>query len=185
MVSIYQPCTNKDGVTSVWAQHKAHLQDLNDDRDPRVAFREDLQQQIQEWVDRGDQLVIGGDVNESVPHPSVSSMFQETGLVNSAFSIHSPEQAPTTHYRNGSSKVIDGIWSTTGIRIQRGGYLEPRDAPGDHSLVWIDISHEDALGHNPPQTVSPSARHLKLCYPKVVDKCLKECERLIKIHQLE
>ena len=50
VVSIYQPCANKDGVTSVWAQHKAHLQDLNDDRDLRVAFRENLQKQIQEWV---------------------------------------------------------------------------------------------------------------------------------------
>ena len=185
VVSIYQPCTNEDGVTSAWVQHKAHPQDLNDDRDPRVAFREDPQQQIQEWVDRGDQLIIGGDVNESVLHPSVASMFQETGLVNSAFSIHSPEQAPTTHYQHGSNKVIDGIWSTTGIRIQRGGHLEPREAPGDHSLVWIDISYEDALGHNPPQSVSPSARCLKLCCPKVVDKHLKEYECLIKIHQLE
>ena len=51
VVSIHQPCTNKDGVTSAWAQHKAHLQNINDDRNPRVAFREDLQQQIQEWVD--------------------------------------------------------------------------------------------------------------------------------------
>ena len=77
------------------------------------------------------------------------------------------------------------MWSTTGIYTQRGGCLEPRDAPGDHSLVWIDISREDALGHNPPHPVSPSARNLEPCCPKVVDKCLKEYERLIKFHQLE
>ena len=112
-------------------------------------------------------------------------MFQELGLVNSAFSMHPSEQAPTTHYRNGANKVIDGMWSTTGIRTQRGGHLEPKEAPGDHSLVWIDISCKDALGHNPPHPVSPTARRLKLCYPKIVENYLKECERLIAHHQLE
>ena len=77
-VSIHQPCANKDGVMSAWAQQKAYLQDQNDDRDPRSAFREDLQKQIQTWIDTGDQLMTGGDVNESVLHPSISSMFQES-----------------------------------------------------------------------------------------------------------
>ena len=59
-VSIHQPCANKDGVMSAWAQQKAYLQDQNDDRDPRSAFREDLQKQIQTWIDTGDQLIVGG-----------------------------------------------------------------------------------------------------------------------------
>ena len=51
--------------------------------------------------------------------------------------------------------MVDGIWATPGIRAKQGGYLEPGDFLGDHSLLWIDLSYDNALGHNPPDPVSP------------------------------
>ena len=68
VVSIYQPCQNKTGERSVYAQHKHYLQGQNDDTEPREAFRRDLQQELQEWIDEGDQIIIGGDVNECIFH---------------------------------------------------------------------------------------------------------------------
>ena len=57
-VSIYQPCKNEKGVMSVWNQHKQYLQAQNDDRDPRAAFRQDLEQEVQTWLDEGDQKLL-------------------------------------------------------------------------------------------------------------------------------
>ena len=83
-----------------------------------------------------------------------------------------------------SLEQVDGMWVTPGITVQRSGYLEPKDFPGNHSLVWMDISYNEALGHNPPNPVSPAARRLKLGYSKTVDKYLKIYERLIDFHSL-
>ena len=96
-----------------------------------MAFCEDLKEQLQEWIELGDHLIVGKDANESVLHTSIASVFQETGLINSVLSIHPSQKAPTMFHQNSSNKVIDGMWSTPGIQIQRGGCLEPKDAPGD------------------------------------------------------
>ena len=50
---------------------------------------------------------------------------------------------------------IDGLWVTHGITVTRCGYLAPGDnVPGDHSLVWMDVTYDSTLHHSPvlPQT---------------------------------
>ena len=184
VVSIYQPCENKSGIVAVYAQHRRHLQNMKDDRDPRAAFKQDFRRELEEWINQGDHIIVGGDVNESIFHQSITDIFQEHGMVNAVFDRHSRQGAPTTYYRCNSNRIVDGMWVTPGITVHRSGYLEPKDFPGNHSLVWMDISYDDALGHNPPTPVSPAARRLKLGYSKTVDKYLKIYERLIDFHSL-
>jgi len=54
-------------------QQKRHLLSQNDDRDPQVAFWEDLRKEAQEWACDGDQLIISGDVNNEVRDPAVET----------------------------------------------------------------------------------------------------------------
>ena len=61
---------------------------------------------------------------------------------------------------------------------------QPGDFPGDHSLVWIDISYDTALGHYPPTPVPPAARRLQLSNSKATEKYLNLYEELIVQHQL-
>ena len=51
-------------------------------------------------------------------------------------------------------------------------------------MVWIDVTFESALGHNPPQPVAPAARRLGLDNKKLVNKYLDAYEKLIKSHHL-
>ena len=53
VVSIYMPNENTNGTISVPAQHKRFLQENNDDRSPREAFREDLAKELEEWINKG------------------------------------------------------------------------------------------------------------------------------------
>lgn len=99
VVSIYQPCVNKTGDLSVYAQHKNYLQGVNDDTDHRAAFVRDLQVELQEWIDSGDQIIIGGDVNDSVFHQSITGMFEEY-FENVMFEMHDPTDAPKTYLRS-------------------------------------------------------------------------------------
>ena len=185
IVSVYQPCKNLTGITAVYAQHKAYLQDSNDDRDPRTAFKEDLKEQLDQWIEEGDQLIVAGDLNESVFGTSITNVFNECNMRNATFSVHNRNDAPTTHFRTSSNRTVDGMWVTPGLKIQRCGYLEPRDFPGNLSMIWADIAYDDALGHNPPMPKSPDARRLKLQYPDVVHKYLSRYCRLTLEHDLE
>ena len=58
VVGIHQPCPNKTGALSVYAQHQNYLQGKNDDANPRAAFIRDLKAELQQWIDMGDQIII-------------------------------------------------------------------------------------------------------------------------------
>jgi exonuclease III len=155
VVSIYQPCANKTGPLSVYSQHKRHLQNKNDDRDPRLAFRLDLTAELATWIDMGDTIVIAGDVNESVFHHSISDIFDQFHIRNLIFDIHDPSEAPKTYFRTAGGRIVDGLWGTPGVEVIRYGYLEPGDFPGNHSLMWADLTYSSILGHNPPYLKHP------------------------------
>ena len=184
LVSIYQPSANLTGVVSVAAQHKTYFQEQNDDRDPRKAFREDFKAALLQWIEEGDQLIVGGDVNESVLHHSITDIFQQHNMRNVIFARHGHHEAPTTYFRTTSNRIVDGIWATSGIDVIRCGYLEPKDFPGNHSLLWADVTYVSSLGHNPMTPVHPQARRLKLGYSPTVDKYLDRYEKLIQSHHL-
>ena len=185
VVSIYQPCRNQTGAQSVYAQHRNYFQGKNDDRDPRQAFKEDFKQELNEWIEAGDQVIVGGDVNQSVTHPEIADIFSACDMVNTVFQRHGANDAPTTYYRTTSGRIVDGIWATPGIAVKKAGFLEPGDFPSDHSLLWMDITYQSALGHNPPHPVAPAARRLKLNYSKVTEKYLNDYERMITAHRLD
>jgi len=90
-VSVYRPVPNSTGASSVWNQHKRYLLSQNDDRDPQVAFWEDLRKEAQEWLREGDQLINGGDVNDEVCDPAVETFFSDLGMHNLIFEHHSPD----------------------------------------------------------------------------------------------
>ena len=178
-VSIYMPSENTNGIISVPAQHKRYLQEHNDDREPRQAFRDDLAQELDKWLAEGDQIIIGGDINTDVRHSTIKTLFEDRNLRNAVHDIHPLSCAPPTYSRTQSSRIVDGIWCSPGLDVTYGGFLEPGHFTGDHSLIWIDITYSSALGHIPPIPQVPAARRLQLHNPKLVEKYLRKYESLI------
>ena len=175
---------NTNGTVLVPAQHKRFLQDNNDDRNPREAFREDLATELAEWINSGDQILIGGDVNTEVTHSSIQDIFAEHHMTNAIYELHDATDAPPTYFRTRSNRVVDGIWKTPGIEIVAGGFLALGEFTGDHSLLWLDVTYRSALGHNPPMPVTPAARRLQLHNSKLVERYLCEYEKLISQENL-
>ena len=120
-----------------------------------MAFWEDLCKESQEWLRDGDQLIIGGDVNDEVRDPAVETFFSELGMHNLIFEHHSLDGAPTTYFRNTKDRVMDGLWGTMNISAVRCGCSEPKEMEGDHSVIWVDITFTNALGHTPPTPSTP------------------------------
>ena len=179
VVSVYNPCSNKTGELSVYAQHKQYFQTINRDIDPREAFIQDLDSELTEWLAAGDQIIIGGDLNNSVLSTSVQNFFRKHHMHNLIFARHDPSHAPATYRRSTADKVIDGLWATPNIHAERCGYMEAGEFPGDHSALWVDITYTHALGHDPPLPQTMAARRLKLQDPTCVKRYTSRCEQYV------
>ncbi|CAB9501424.1 expressed unknown protein [Seminavis robusta] len=57
-------------------QHKEFLQGINNDGQPQAAFVQDFQEELKEWLATGDQIIVAGDVKESVFRTSVDSLLR-------------------------------------------------------------------------------------------------------------
>ncbi|MGL5935878.1 MAG: endonuclease/exonuclease/phosphatase family protein, partial [Cetobacterium sp.] len=183
-VSVYCPCENRSGTISVWAQQKTYLQNKNDDRDPRKAFLEDLAKELEEWKNIGDQILLCGDLNHDISSRKIQSFFDQFHMTNLIYNKHGSAEAPSTYYLNEEGKSVDGIWGTPGLKASQCGYLRPTDFPGDHALLWVDISYQAALGHSPPQPKTPAARRLQLYDKRCVKRYLDSYQTQIELHQL-
>jgi len=185
VVSLYRPNPNSaQGELTVWAQQKQYLLSINDDRDPRDAFLQDLSAELQAWLNMGDHIVLAGDLNDHILDAHITSLFDDLGLVNLIFTRHPTGQCPATYWRNTQHKVVDGMWATPGVQATRCGYLAPLDFPGDHAVPWADITFSSVLGHNPPHPSRPAARRLRLFDDRSVAKYLQTYHRLISEQHL-
>jgi len=183
-VSVYMPCENKTGQLSVYAQQRAHFQRNNDDRCPRIAFFEDLDNALEEWRQAGDQIILGGDINLSVFDQQIEALMTKHYMHNLIFERHNPHNAPNTYRHNTTNKVIDSIWSTANIQAVHCGYHEAGEFPGDHSAVWVDLTYTQTLGHNPPSPQTFKARRLILGNTKCVDKYKSIYKSHVRTHNL-
>ena len=179
-VSIYLPNQTEQWEGSVWNQQKTALNNNNDGRDPKEAFMQDLAAEMREWIAEGDQLIVGGDVNEHIFHPSIVNLFGEFNMRNLIFSMHNPELARKTYSGSPNGRVLDGMWCTPGIQAVQCGYIEPKTFYGDHSMIWADITYTSSLGHNPPLPMYPDARKLRTRDRKTMKRYLKLYKKKVK-----
>ena len=163
-VSAYRPVPATDAPRSVWSQHRTYLDDHDIDDNPRSLFISDLLQEIEVWKQSGDHLVIGVDMNEPICSPHLFRSFQQAGLTD--ILSHRHGSAPATSMR-GSSQ-IDAIFVSSALLGSRCGML-PLGA-FDHRPVWIDISHQVALGTDLDKLPSPSCRRLRCDDPRTVSR---------------
>jgi hypothetical protein len=97
---------------------------------------------------------------------------------------HGRNAPPTTD--NGSA-VIDGIWATPSIGIERGGYLAGGEAlpRTNHRCLWMDVTYETLYGHTIPPIARYSIRRLtKLQDPRVVNRFNEAYRMWIEQHGL-
>lgn len=66
VIVAYRPVFNPSGPTSVYNQHHRHWLSQNRPGCPRALFSDDLREALQEWIQSGDLILLGIDLNESV-----------------------------------------------------------------------------------------------------------------------
>jgi hypothetical protein len=185
IVCAYRPCapTGKDKIFSVYAQQQRFFDEQLDDICPREAFIRDLFAAMDTWIEQGEQVIVALDANEELRSGKIATAFHERNMKEVLLQRHGRSAPPTTD--NGSA-VIDGIWATPSIGIERGGYLAGGEAlpRTNHRCLWMDVAYETIYGHTIPPMVRYSIRRLKLQDPRVVNRFNEAYRRWIEQHGL-
>ncbi len=183
VISAYRPVPNKKGPTSVYNQQRRALYNKDDDRCPRMAFTEDLVEELISWMtNTNDQIVLLLDMNDDIRSSSVTTALQSAGLEELILHSHGPNPPPT--YNRGSHP-IDAIFVSPTLLAARAGYLAFGDGiPADHRCLWLDIPFSVAFGHNLPPIVTAPARRLQCRDPRIVQAYLDRYCQFILQHRL-
>ena len=142
-----------------------------------TTFWKDFMEEVDEWLEQGDQLVIAGDWNSDVRKRNFLEKLKQRNLWPAITGMHGTEGPGTFH--NGSVP-IDEIFISPSLKITGCGYMEHGINIGDHRPIWIDISKSSALGSSLPPIPSFQARRLKCNDPKVVEKYSQRLEEQLR-----
>ena len=100
------------------AQHNQHSVRAHSIHCPREAFRQDMTEQLQTWMEKGDLIVLMMDANDDLRDGTTHQWLTETiGLINSLHTKHPHLQPPSTYTRNFRNKPIDGCYISPGLHI--------------------------------------------------------------------
>ena len=159
-VSAYRPCVNKKGLNSVYNQQFVYFQDEKNmvKPDPIKLFDDDLIRVLLKWVEDGDNIVLGIDVNDLVTDSPLALRLAALGIHDAVTHHHPSQSTPATQNCNTQRKTIDGIFVSAGVNIRRCGYLafdSPIAFQSDHRLTWVEILTSSILKgpQDPPRAV--------------------------------
>ena len=177
MFSAYRPCTNRRGMKSVYSQQEDVLLENADMMPPQKAFLRDLEIALTIVYDRGDQIVLGADMNLNIKSGQLDHLYRAFNLYETILEMHGRE-GPRTYI--GGSTTLDCIICSRTLQVTGCGYLGPEQCIGDHLVLWADFTLASALGEVSPQVPRAAGRKLQLSDPRVVKKYLENLNQKVK-----
>ena len=174
VVSAYNPCrTPTSKFATVYSQHKRYYLTKDDDRCPRLRFRQDLTSLLLKWQLQGESIILLIDCNEDLSILKDLQIHLTTRELKLADPIRAKYQRldklPPTN--NTGSKPIDSIFVSADLMdISRGGWLEFGEGFSDHRVLYFDISMHLLLGSHKNSTAPKNIRRLQCRDPRTVKR---------------
>ncbi len=173
-ISVYRPC-EAPGATTTYQQQLRFLRHHQVEFEPREALYEDLYMECADWIEEGNQLILGIDANEDVRTGATAAFFKALGMREAILAKHVQVSPPATHNRNNQRQPIDGLFVTPGLKAVAAGYKAfGVGCPSDHRVLWADFTYEDAFGVSGTPLVHPGVRRLNTKNPRLVEKYVQQ-----------
>lgn len=182
VISAYRCCDNS-GPTTVYSQQRRYFDNLDDDRHPRDIMLQELCEQILNWQNEGDQIILMMDANEHVDFAHIKDVFEAIGLREAIIEKHKEDSGYAPTYQRGQDP-IDGIFISDTLHISAGGYLPFGDAPSDHRAQWIQVTCDIAFEYTMDTPKPLAAQRMKMNNPSVVKKFQQSYHSFIRDHKL-
>ena len=137
------------------------------------------------WQEKGDHIIIAGDVNEDVRTGQTEEFFKALGMREVILEKHSDLSPPATHNRNGKREPIDGIWATEELVVTGAGYSAFGDGcDSDHRLLWADFTHSTILGKEDPKVYQSPTKRLRASDPRLVRRYNRKVKSMLMKEKL-
>ena len=189
VITAYRPCKS-NGLTSTYIQQRRILDAKKDNTCPRIKMLEDITETITEWLAKGDQIILMLDLNDDVLNSTANDKLTSIGLTECITNRH--DDLPNVATCNRGTKVIDGIYTSNTIMIQKGGYSTFNAFPSDHRALWIDMTMSNICGSTMATVLHPQARRLKCNDPvtqakwtKLYLSALRENDAVQRVYRLQ
>ena len=126
-------------------------------------------------------MILGVDANEDLSLAKTSSFRQRLRDIGMEEAIlrRNPGLAAATQHRNKRGKPIDGIFMTSGVSVQAGGYYNFDEFFSCDRGLWIDIDLEQSLGGYRPQKTPYKPRKLTILDTAAVRRYLHQVHRFL------
>ena len=136
--SAYRPNPG-GGSESVYSQQERILPKLKDNRDPILAFDEDLEIEIQNAYNRKEAVIILIDANDNVRKGKVTKRLEKKHLKEIILKNHG-NLGPETYIDNTKRIPIDGIYASHQLNFPFTGYFNYKQSfSSDHRVIWAAI----------------------------------------------
>jgi len=187
IIFAYRPCANaKSRLQSVYAQHHRYFESINCSSCPRVAFLEDLASFISTRRDAGDAILLLGDMNGDIRHPTLQTSMADIDLHELILSRF-PNLPPPAMFKRGDrfgKTPIDGAWATDDVSISAASWHPTDHSPGDHQAIILDINLVDCIREPCYSIARPPGRRLNSVLPVTRRKYLQALQRHAEKHNL-
>ena len=185
IVTVYCPTKNyREGSTSVYSQQRRILMDEDIEECPIKLFYKDLWEEVEEWVNAGDRIILGGDFNIDTKGESLNKRFANLGMSNLMSQKHPNLEQPNTF--NEGTKTIDAIFVSSDLKVDRCGMLDfDEGIPSDHRPLWLDISLKELFDKSQPSNPISNSRRLNLQDPRTVSKYKTTLQKYLRKHKVK
>jgi len=153
--------------------------------DPLTIWIEDMEELIMNKQNEGCEIIVTGDFNEDLKDrkgPFVS-MANKIGLREVLIEKY-PCGKDFSTYERGST-IIDGVFMSQNLQIERGGYVSFDDSPSDHRWLWFDIKINYIVGEAFSMRARPLERKATSKVPSIRENFNKILNEQVRIHKLD
>ena len=168
---------------TVWEQHRRYFRRRHNFRSPGLLFREHLHQELEQWHNDGDEIILFMDLNADVYTSAFAKTLAESSLrMGEQFRAVHGYEAPASYFRG--SKPITGCFATPGIDCLA-TYVSPHQkGAGDHRYWVMDFCARSVLGLEYPNLVRPRGRKLKCTVDRTMKRYLTRLRELTIEHRI-
>ena len=171
---------NASGTSTAWYQQRCLYEEKGMRVNPRKQVLEDLCNDISPCIEKGQNIILGGDFNESMcSKEQMKKKLEDIGLYNVFEQRLNHTNLPRTHVRG--SKAIDHIWVTHHIldNISYAGYSPfAHTWDSDHRGLFIDVHDTILFQENDIKIVYNDFRRLKSTITKRTNKYIETVKKI-------
>ena len=187
VIVAYAPCRSEEPQQStVISQQRRYYRLRHDKRCPRDIMLDELRQQLVQWRQAGERLMIMMDVNEDATTGRFQRMLRSHPLRMRSLhqDLHPDPKWKFTATHKRGRRPIDGAWATPDIQADRSTWLSFTKSISDHRFWIVEIDTKILLGEDIKRIVRPQARRLSCAVPRVKGKYVDIFEKQAKRHRL-